>query len=116
MASSPSESRWERADAILEAALELPARERSLRLDVLPALLTAWASVGVIGLTGPDWMPAYRLMMPYVPLWGALFVCGTAALADYVPRRAAAGPFPLVRRTSVASGGSNFSVEFSCFM
>lgn len=29
MASSPSESRWERADAILEAALELPARERS---------------------------------------------------------------------------------------
>jgi hypothetical protein len=29
VASSPSDSRWGRADAIFEAVLELPARERS---------------------------------------------------------------------------------------
>jgi hypothetical protein len=44
-----------------------------------------------IFLTGPDWMPGYRLLVPYLPVWGALAALGVFVAADRLRRR----PVPL---------------------
>ncbi len=64
------------------ALFPLLARNGALRRAVPPALLVAWASVGAIFIAGAGWMPGYRLLMPFVPVWSALAVCGIAAVAD----------------------------------
>jgi len=49
---------------------------RDLRRAMLPAVCVAVFGVTAIFLTGPDWMPGYRLLVPYLPLWGALSALG----------------------------------------
>lgn len=62
---------------------------RGLRRAVLPAACVAGFGVLAIFLTGPDWMPGYRLLVPYLPLWGALSTLGVLLLAERVGSRSA---------------------------
>jgi arabinofuranosyltransferase len=64
------------------ALFPLLARSRYVRRSTLPAMLVVWASVAVIFVAGAGWMPGYRLLVPYVPAWSALAICGIAAVAD----------------------------------
>ncbi len=57
------------------------------RRAVLPGLLVAAAGVAAIFTAGPDWMPGYRLLVPYLPVVAALSVAGLAALAGGTERR-----------------------------
>jgi hypothetical protein len=60
---------------------------RDLRRAVLPALAVAGFGVLAVFLTGPDWMPGYRLLVPYLPLWGALSTLGVILVAKRVGAR-----------------------------
>ncbi|MFQ5807392.1 MAG: hypothetical protein ACE5I3_13170 [Phycisphaerae bacterium] len=57
-------------------------RNHGVRRSTLPALLAVWASVAAIFIAGAGWMPGFRLLIPYVPVWSALAVRGIAAVAD----------------------------------
>ncbi|MBI3782098.1 MAG: hypothetical protein HY270_01730 [Deltaproteobacteria bacterium] len=51
-----------------------------LRRAALPSvLLVAWGLASVF-VTGTDWMIAYRLLVPYLPLWAALAVAGISVV------------------------------------
>ena len=49
-------------------------------LPLLPATSVMILAVCATFFTGPDWMPGYRLLVPYLPIWSALVVCGVALL------------------------------------
>jgi len=63
--------------AFIAATLGAAAIKRS----VLPATCVLVFAIGAIYATGPDWMPGYRLLVPYVPIWSALAVCGIAVVS-----------------------------------
>jgi hypothetical protein len=65
----------------LPIPLALVLAPRDLRRMILPALAVLSFGVLAIFLTGPDWMPGYRLLVPYLPLWGALSAFGLFLLA-----------------------------------
>lgn len=46
----------------------------------LPALGVFLAGFAAIYAAGPDWMPGYRLLVPYAPAWAALVALGVAML------------------------------------
>lgn len=73
----------------LLALLSLIARNRVCRLDAAPTLFVVWGALASIWLTGSDWMPGQRLLMPFIPAWGALITCGIAAAADRAQLRPA---------------------------
>lgn len=56
------------------------------RTQLFPAL--AVVLVGLAGSlsTGSGWMPGYRLLQPYSPIWAALAVAGIAAVALWIQR------------------------------
>jgi len=60
---------------------------RGLRRAILPASCVAAFGVLAIFLTGPDWMPGFRLLVPYLPVWGALSTLGLVLLATRVSSR-----------------------------
>ena len=64
---------------------------RDLRRAMLPASCVAVFGMSAVFLTGPDWMPGYRLFVPYLPLWGALTALGVFLVAKRVGFR----PLPL---------------------
>ena len=68
---------------------------RDLRRAMLPALSVAVFGAAAIFLTGPDWMPGYRLLVPYLPLWGALSALGLFLVAKSL------GPRPLAVGTTL---------------
>jgi arabinofuranosyltransferase len=74
----------------LLALFPLAARGGAVRRGVAPALFVAWASAAAVFATGAGWMPGYRLLVPYVPAWAGLAVCGIAAVADHFRRDAVA--------------------------
>lgn len=65
------------------------ARNRAVSRYTLPTLAAVWASVATVFLTGADWMPGYRLLVPYAPAWSALALCGVAGAVDRLRTRAA---------------------------
>lgn len=78
---------------VLLGVLPLLAHKRSLRRAVLPALLAVADGVLGVFLAGPDWMPGFRLLVPYAPAAAALCVTGAAVMCDLLlvrPRWAAA--------------------------
>ena len=62
------------------AVLPLAAVQERIRRATVPALAVVAASVIGVFLTGADWMPGHRVLIPYLPLWTALAVVGVAAL------------------------------------
>jgi hypothetical protein len=60
---------------------------RELRRAILPAFLVVGFGVAAIFLTGPDWMPGYRLLVPYLPLWGGLSALGVFLAAKSLGSR-----------------------------
>lgn len=75
------------AAALLPMVLCAPPQRR---LYVVPTAVAAYGTLAVFA-TGPDWMLGYRLLAPFLPVWAALAVCGTAAaLARLGVRRPAA--------------------------
>ncbi|RJP31910.1 MAG: hypothetical protein C4547_14695 [Phycisphaerales bacterium] len=44
----------------------------ALRRELLAAVAVAVFAIVSVCLTGPDWMPGYRLVAPYTPVWAAL--------------------------------------------
>lgn len=69
------------------ALAPLLATKRSARRAVVPALLVVAAGVGAIFAAGPDWMPGFRLLVPYAPAVTALSAAGICVLADRVLAR-----------------------------
>jgi hypothetical protein len=67
--------------------LALVFASRDLRRAIVPASCVAAFGVLAIFLTGPDWMPGFRLLVPYLPLWGALSTLGLVLLATRVGAR-----------------------------
>jgi arabinofuranosyltransferase len=64
----------------LPALFVLTTRERALLRNTLPSLFVVGFGVVSIFLAGPDWMPGYRLLAPYLPAWAALSVLGVCVL------------------------------------
>jgi hypothetical protein len=60
--------------------LVLATRRSSVLRNALPALFVLGFAVASIFLAGPDWMPGYRLLAPYLPAWAALSVLGPVSL------------------------------------
>jgi len=73
----------------LPAPFALVLASRDLRRAILPALGVFAFGVLAVFLTGPDWMPGYRLLVPYLPLWGALTTLGVFLFATRVGSRPA---------------------------
>ncbi len=71
----------------LLALLPLGAAQPKLRKAALPALCVVADGVLAVVLSGPDWMPGHRLLVPYAPALAALSVAGAAALCDAVLSR-----------------------------
>jgi hypothetical protein len=67
--------------AWLPAPVALFLAPRDLRRMIMPAAAVAGFGVLAIFLTGPDWMPGQRLLVPYLPLWGALSTLGVFVAA-----------------------------------
>lgn len=72
------------------------ARQSAAWRAALPALAVALYAALIIFKTGADWMPGFRLLVPFVPVYAALATLGLAALSDRLfaaaapPRRVAA--------------------------
>ena len=64
----------------LPALFVLATRQRALLRSVLPSLFVVGFGVASIFLAGPDWMPGYRLLAPYIPAWAALSVLGVCVI------------------------------------
>ncbi|MEP0845403.1 MAG: hypothetical protein HRF50_01120 [Phycisphaerae bacterium] len=64
------------------ALAPLLAVKRSARRAIVPALLVVAAGISAIFTAGPDWMPGFRLLVPYAPAAAALSVVGLCVLAD----------------------------------
>lgn len=62
---------------------------RELRRAMTPAAVLATFGVVAIFLTGPDWMPGQRLLVPYLPLWAALSTLGVLLAATRLGSRPA---------------------------
>ncbi len=72
-------------------ALLAPAR-RGLR-QVLPSAAVLVVAPLAVLKTGADWMPGYRLVVPYLPVWAALSTFGLAAAGERLgPRVRAVAP------------------------
>ncbi|MCC7292040.1 MAG: hypothetical protein IT449_08280 [Phycisphaerales bacterium] len=72
------------------------------RPDLGPDWRVALPAAGVVAFgfaavfaTGPDWMPGYRLLVPYVPAWSALAVTSLVALVSVFTRRVSAVAWPI---------------------
>jgi len=52
-----------------------------------PPVLLVMAGTASIFVTGPDWMPGFRLLMPYLPLWTALAVASVVAVVGVLTRK-----------------------------
>ncbi len=59
-----------------------------LRAGVLAAIVVVAFSLAAVFKTGADWMIGHRVLVPYLPLWGALIVTGVAAAARFLGRSA----------------------------
>jgi hypothetical protein len=73
------------------ALLPLLARDTGVRRAVLPALCVLALALAGVFATGSDWMLGYRLLVPFVPLWAALSVCGIAGVAARFARTTVVG-------------------------
>ena len=65
----------------LPIPLALVLASRELRRTMAPAAAVVTFGVLAIFLTGPDWMPGQRLLVPYLPIWAALSTLGVCLLA-----------------------------------
>ncbi len=61
--------------------LPLLSKRREIRRAAAPATAVLGFAVLAIFAAGPDWMPGYRLLAPYVPVWAALSVLGVFVVA-----------------------------------
>jgi arabinofuranosyltransferase len=68
----------------------------ALRRRALPALGLALSGIVAVLLSGSDWMPGHRLLVPYLPAWAALVV---AAIVGVTQR----APWPPVQRELAAA-------------
>jgi len=84
----------------LPAVLPLVAGGPGLRRATPPALAVVVFGAVALFVTGSDWMPGHRLLVPYVPVWAALAVTGVAAVCRRFLARAvglaAAGSLALI--------------------
>lgn len=81
---SPSTSAAEAATSATAAAKSPP----GLRASVLATVAVVAFSLAAVFKTGADWMLGHRVLVPYLPLWGALIVTGTAVTARLLGRTA----------------------------
>jgi len=93
---------------LLLALLPLLALRRETRAACLPALLVTLYAVAAVVHTGPDWMPAARLLVPYLAGWAALAVLGIAVACERAAPGGrtvrASGRVPLLATTALTLG------------
>lgn len=77
----------------------------------LPAAGVVAFGFAAVFATGPDWMPGYRLLVPYVPAWAALAVTSLAALVSVFTRRVGAIAWPI----ALVLAGSVFWAQWPRF-
>lgn len=66
----------------LVAFLPFTLRRGPSREATMPAVSVCALAVLALFWTGPDWMIGYRILVPYMPIWAALGLWGTVALAE----------------------------------
>jgi arabinofuranosyltransferase len=60
---------------------------RELRTVALPTLLAGAVGSALPFVTGTDWMPGWRLVIPYLPMVAAVVVAGWSGLFAWIPKR-----------------------------
>ncbi len=78
----------------------------------LPAAGVVAFGFAAVFATGPDWMPGYRLLVPYIPAWAALGVASLVALVSVFTRRVGRVAWPIV----LVLAGSIFWAQWPRFL